>query len=57
MHPPNAFAGHGSPQSRLAADRLRPQFHLLPAANWMNDSLVAESPNPRKTSHLRMFIA
>ena len=24
-------------QSRLATDRLRPQFHLLPAANWMND--------------------
>lgn len=23
--------------SRLAADPLRPQFHLLPAANWMND--------------------
>ena len=24
-------------QSRLAADPLRPQFHLLPAKNWMND--------------------
>ncbi|MGA2419448.1 MAG: glycoside hydrolase family 32 protein, partial [Candidatus Acidiferrum sp.] len=23
--------------SALAADSLRPQFHLLPAANWMND--------------------
>jgi len=23
--------------SRLAADPLRPQFHLLPARNWMND--------------------
>ncbi len=23
--------------SRLAADPLRPQFHLLPAKNWMND--------------------
>ena len=23
--------------SRLSADPLRPQFHLLPAANWMND--------------------
>src|SRR6202140_913255 len=22
---------------RLAADPLRPQFHLLPAKNWMND--------------------
>src|SRR5579864_1246532 len=26
-----------NPQARLASDRLRPQFHLLPAANWMND--------------------
>lgn len=25
------------PQSKLAADPLRPQFHLLPARNWMND--------------------
>jgi beta-fructofuranosidase len=24
-------------QSRLAADLVRPQFHLLPAKNWMND--------------------
>jgi beta-fructofuranosidase len=24
-------------QTRLAADPLRPQFHLLPAKNWMND--------------------
>src|SRR5579885_3563823 len=24
-------------QARLAADPLRPQFHLLPARNWMND--------------------
>jgi beta-fructofuranosidase len=24
-------------QSRLSADPLRPQFHLLPAKNWMND--------------------
>ena len=24
-------------QARLAADPLRPQFHLLPAKNWMND--------------------
>ncbi len=23
--------------SKLAADRQRPQYHLLPAANWMND--------------------
>jgi beta-fructofuranosidase len=22
---------------KLAADRLRPQYHLMPAANWMND--------------------
>jgi beta-fructofuranosidase len=26
-----------SQQARLAADPLRPQFHLLPAKNWMND--------------------
>ena len=32
-----AIAARGSSQSRLAADKLRPQFHLLPAANWMND--------------------
>lgn len=25
------------PESRLAADPMRPQFHLLPAKNWMND--------------------
>ena len=24
-------------ESRLAADPMRPQFHLLPAKNWMND--------------------
>lgn len=24
-------------RSRLAADPLRPQYHLMPAANWMND--------------------
>jgi beta-fructofuranosidase len=26
-----------APASRLAADAHRPQYHLLPAANWMND--------------------
>ncbi|MFZ0305714.1 MAG: glycoside hydrolase family 32 protein [Terracidiphilus sp.] len=26
-----------TPASELAADPRRPQFHLLPAANWMND--------------------
>ena len=26
-----------APQSTLAADPRRPQFHLLPARNWMND--------------------
>lgn len=36
------FAGPQSDQenalrARLAADPLRPQFHLLPAKNWMND--------------------
>lgn len=34
---PSAYARRGNLQSRLAADKLRPQFHLLPAANWMND--------------------
>jgi beta-fructofuranosidase len=29
------MADHGHP--KLAADPRRPQFHLLPAANWMND--------------------
>lgn len=29
--------GDPAPRSRLADDPLRPQFHLLPAANWMND--------------------
>ena len=24
-------------RQRLAVDRLRPQYHLMPAANWMND--------------------
>ena len=34
---PFSFLENGVLQSRLAADRLRPQFHLLPAKNWMND--------------------
>jgi beta-fructofuranosidase len=37
MLAPTAFAARSSLQARLAADRLRPQYHLLPAANWMND--------------------
>jgi beta-fructofuranosidase len=34
-----AFLGEGQsePQSRLAHDPRRPQFHLLPTHNWMND--------------------
>jgi len=32
-----AFDVGGNLQSRLAVDPLRPQYHLLPAANWMND--------------------
>ena len=24
-------------QAKLASDPLRPQYHLLPKANWMND--------------------
>jgi beta-fructofuranosidase len=33
------LAGAGAPlaASKLAADPQRPQYHLLPAANWMND--------------------
>src|ERR1700676_4457625 len=27
----------GDLQPRLSADPLRPQFHLLPTKNWMND--------------------
>lgn len=33
----NTIAGSRDLQARLAADPLRPQYHLLPAANWMND--------------------
>jgi beta-fructofuranosidase len=32
-----AEASASNLRARLAADPLRPQFHLLPAANWMND--------------------
>lgn len=39
--PAAVAAGDDSPaqalQHRLAADPLRPQYHLMPAANWMND--------------------
>src|SRR6201987_1407541 len=35
--PAFAFAGRSNLPARLAADRLRPKYHLLPAANWMND--------------------
>jgi len=31
------FSGSDELAARLAADPLRPQFHLLPAKNWMND--------------------
>ncbi len=31
------FYAEDSLQARLAADPLRPQFHLLPPKNWMND--------------------
>lgn len=39
---PNLLNAHGlfpadDIAARLAADSLRPQFHLLPAKNWMND--------------------
>lgn len=32
-----AWQTSAMPQIELARDPLRPQFHLLPAANWMND--------------------
>ena len=31
------FAVAGVPAAKMAADPHRPQYHLLPAANWMND--------------------
>jgi beta-fructofuranosidase len=34
---PLAAAPAPVPASKLAADPHRPQYHLLPAANWMND--------------------
>jgi beta-fructofuranosidase len=38
LHPKNLFAQNDDAlQKKLAADPLRPQFHLLPAKNWMND--------------------
>src|SRR5690242_220623 len=33
----SAFLADDALQVKLAADPLRPQFHLLPAKNWMND--------------------
>jgi beta-fructofuranosidase len=33
----SAFGEDDALRERLAADPLRPQFHLLPAKNWMND--------------------
>jgi len=35
--PNNLFADQSPSPSQLANDPLRPQFHLLPARNWMND--------------------
>ena len=38
MLPPSAQALEPTDlRTRLASDRLRPQYHLMPAANWMND--------------------
>jgi beta-fructofuranosidase len=34
---PFSFLENDALESRLSADPLRPQFHLLPAKNWMND--------------------
>ena len=35
--PKNLLATQSVSSSQLASDPLRPQFHLLPARNWMND--------------------
>lgn len=37
ISPEFPFLDQPVPASRLAEDPLRPQFHLLPARNWMND--------------------
>ena len=37
LFPSFAFSSSDDLRQRLAADPLRPQFHLLPAKNWMND--------------------
>ncbi|HEX3118465.1 MAG TPA: twin-arginine translocation signal domain-containing protein, partial [Candidatus Acidoferrum sp.] len=34
FHPKNLLA---ATEKNLSTDPLRPQFHLLPAKNWMND--------------------
>ncbi len=34
---PYSFGVRENLAARLASDRTRPQYHLLPAANWMND--------------------
>lgn len=34
---PCSLTGQETPGTGLAADQMRPQFHLLPAKNWMND--------------------
>ncbi len=35
--PRGMWGQEGGIEARLAADPMRPQFHLLPARNWMND--------------------
>ena len=37
LAPRESFAQAGGQAGSLAGDPLRPQFHLLPAKNWMND--------------------
>jgi len=37
MLPPSVRASDPNLRARLAHDPLRPQYHLMPAANWMND--------------------
>jgi beta-fructofuranosidase len=37
LRPRNLFAANPNNAAQLVSDPLRPQFHLLPAKNWMND--------------------
>jgi len=37
LHSQATDASQKALRRKLASDRLRPQYHLLPASNWMND--------------------